>query len=78
MTESLPATGYVRESYAREKHPDSPELIELRRQGFDRWLRQVRAQAWDDGFTEGHHTPSERESGDINCDCRNNPHREKQ
>lgn len=38
MPEStVPTTNYVRESYAREKHPDSAELIELRRGGFDRW-----------------------------------------
>ena len=45
MIESIPTSAYVRESYAREKHPDSPELIELRRQGFDRWLCQVQFEA---------------------------------
>lgn len=33
-----PVEGYVRESFAREKYPDDERLIEIRRQGFDRWL----------------------------------------
>lgn len=33
-----PTRGYVRSSFAREKHPDDPELIRIRQEGFDRWL----------------------------------------
>lgn len=39
-------TNYVRESYAREKHPDHDDIIQLRREDFDNWLeRKVRAAA---------------------------------
>lgn len=33
-------TNYVRESYAREKHPDDEAIIELRRKDFDDWLER--------------------------------------
>lgn len=33
-------TNYVRESYAREKHPDNEEIIEARRVDFDNWLER--------------------------------------
>lgn len=33
-------TNYVRESYAREKHPDDEEIIQMRRVDFDNWLER--------------------------------------
>lgn len=38
---------------------------------FDRWLRAVKAESWDEGFDSGHYV-NDDESRD--CDCRNNPY----
>lgn len=50
---STPTLAYARESFAREKHPDNDEIIELRRQGFDRLIAEIRAEAWRDGSVTG-------------------------
>lgn len=40
MTEYTPTTGQVRQLYANSMDPE----------GFDRWLAQVKADAWDEGY----------------------------
>ena len=40
MTEYTPTTGQVRQLYANSMDPE----------GFDRWLAQVKSDAWDEGY----------------------------
>lgn len=74
---ATPTTGYVRESYAREKYPDREWLIELRRQGFDRWLAAHDLEVLADArvrpeFTEYMPNDGEYEyTSDSDCDGSN-------
>ena len=39
-------------------------------QDFDSWLRQVKAEAWAEGFDAGHYTGDEPRE----CECKTNPY----
>ena len=45
MTEYTPSTEQVRQLYANSMDPE----------GFDRWLAQVKADAWDGGYRAAHY-----------------------
>ena len=47
MSEYVPDTETVREQYTREQPPHIGTVSEKRAE-FDRWLRQVKAEAWDE------------------------------
>lgn len=40
---------------------------------FDKWLNEVQAKAFDEGFDQGHYV---NDSEDRDCGCRENPYRE--
>lgn len=51
MSEYTPSTETIRSDYA---HVTSfgLDLTNLRYEEFDRWLAEVKAQAWDEGYSE--------------------------
>lgn len=56
MSEYTPTTEQVREDYATRM---APHLDEARREAFDRWLKQMKAEAWDEGHHAGQHNEHE-------------------
>lgn len=50
MNDYTPTTEQVREEYATRM---APHLDEARGEAFDRWLKRVQAEAWDEGFADG-------------------------
>lgn len=77
MSDYTPSTEDVRARYHLAGVSDTtPQfLIDAGRKvcydEFDRWLRAVKAEAWNEGFDSGHYVNDE-ESRD--CDCRHNPY----
>ena len=54
-----------------------PTDVDRLAEAIDRyWLREHDAKVWDEGYDQGHYTPSER-SGEQSptCDCKVNPYR---
>lgn len=74
MSDYTPPTEQVREEYATRM---APHLDEARREAFDRWLEQVKAEAWDAGFDAG-----ERDAFHLDTHpdhtCTPNPYRQKE
>ena len=60
MSDHTPTTERVRDDYATRM---APHLDHARAIEFDRWLTEVRAEAWD----EGHQTPQTREPDGCRC-----------
>lgn len=52
MSDYRPTTQEVRTSYGAAVTFPTMSLPE-RRRAFDRWLEQVKAEAWDEGFADG-------------------------
>ena len=73
MNNWTPTTKQVREQFTREEPPRIGTVAEKSR-AFDRWLEQVKAEAWDEGFDAG-----ERDAFDLdenpNHECIKNPYR---
>ena len=63
MSDYTPPTEQVREIYAEIRHESTRLGLNPHRAEFDRWLEQVKAEAWD----EGHRTPQDREPDDCQC-----------
>ena len=55
MTDYTPTTQEVRGKYATHQGARyrGQKYLDLRRAEFDRWLNEVKAEAWDEGFTDG-------------------------
>ena len=53
MSNHTPTTERVREEYATRM---APHLDHARAEAFDRWLANVKAEAWDAGFAAGVNT----------------------
>lgn len=51
MSEYTPTTERVRSEYARDTN--ATKRNEIPRAEFDRWLEQVKAEAWHEGFVDG-------------------------
>jgi hypothetical protein len=79
MTDYIPTTEVVQARYhlagVSDKAPQF--LIDAGRHvcnaEFDRWLRKVKADAYDEGFDQGHYV---NDSEDRDCGCRENPYRD--
>lgn len=63
MSDYTPTTPVIRGAYVQLHSGASWESKQPRLVEFDRWLEQVKAEAWD----EGHRTPQEREPDDCQC-----------
>ena len=53
MNDYTPPTEQVREIYAEIRHESTRLGLNPHRAEFDRWMEQVKAEAWDEGFTDG-------------------------
>ena len=53
MSDYTPPTEQVREIYAEIRHESTGLGFDPHRAEFDRWLEQVKAEAWDEGFADG-------------------------
>ena len=62
MSDYTPTTQEVRTSYGAAVTFPTMSLPE-RRRAFDRWLGQVRAEAWDEGHDAGQHNEHEYRPG---------------
>ena len=75
MSDYTPTTEVVRHvaSFPRERlgepRPIKPEA-------FDRWLEQVRAEAWDEGYTSGRSNTMRRMSDEPKAPLTCNPYRQ--
>lgn len=49
MTEYTPPTEQVREIYAEIRHEGTGQGFKPHRAEFDRWLNEIKAEAWDEG-----------------------------
>lgn len=59
MSEYTPTTENIRQTFAYVRagldHDDGyPFVMEFHVEAFDRWLAQVKAQVWDEGFQGGY------------------------
>ena len=77
MTNYTPTTEVIRHavSFPRERlgepRPIKPEA-------FDRWLEQVKAEAWDKGYTSGRSNAMRRMSDEPKAPLTRNPYRQEQ
>lgn len=73
-----PDTETVREQYTREQPPHIG-TVSSKCAEFDRWLAGVKADAWDEGYSEGHSdgfsASSEPYSSHDNYNVEANPYR---
>lgn len=79
MNDWTPTTERVREEHATRM---APHLDKARREAFDRWLEQVKAEAWDEGYGEQRECcgicPSGACPWDNNKNGPTNPYRKEQ
>ena len=77
MSDYTPTTEVIRHavSFPRERlgepRPIKPEA-------FDRWLEQVKAEAWDQGYTSGMSNAMRRMSDEPKAPLTRNPYRQEQ
>ena len=64
MTDYTPTTKQVREQFTREEPPQIGTVAEKGR-AFDRWLEQVKAEAWEEGHNAGQHNEHEYRPGRV-------------
>lgn len=62
MSDWTPTTKQVREQFTREEPPRIGTVAEKSR-AFNRWLEQVKAEAWDEGHHAGQHNEHEYRPG---------------
>ena len=63
MSENIPTTDEVRRSFANNPPGDKwNQRREVHFEAFDRWLTEIKATAWDEGYAEGW---NERESNEF-------------
>ena len=70
MTDYTPSTSMVRAYYALEKEDHG-----IRGAAFDRWLANVKAEAWDEGHAAGWAFGEPKTEADYYKDPSSNPYR---
>ena len=75
MTDYTPTAQEVRTSYGAAVTFPTMSLPE-RRRAFDRWLEQVKAGAWDEGYTSGRSNTMRRMSDEPKAPLTHNPYRQ--
>lgn len=70
MNEYTPTTEQVRRDYARAGYPLDADYRSVGRAEFDRWLRGVLADAWDEGAGAGY------DDAEAGREEKHNPYRE--
>ena len=64
MTDYTPTTNQVREQFTREEPPQIGTVTEKGR-AFNRWLEQVKAEAWEEGKRAARPLPTREEIADV-------------
>ena len=72
MTDYTPTTPQIKGSYVQLHSGTSWVSKGLRRAEFDRWLDEIRAEAWDEGHNAGQHNEHEYRPGRVMA----NPYRQ--
>lgn len=79
MNEYTPTTSSIRGIYYREYYEYPKRNINVLDAEFDRWLAEVKAEAWDEGFNAGEGEAYEHEARlqwSMPHTCAKNPYRE--
>ena len=75
MSDYTPTTEVIRHAvtFPRER---LGEPRPIKPKAFDRWLEQVRAEAWDEGYTSGRSNAMRRMSDEPKAPLTHNPYRQ--
>ena len=82
MSDWTPTTEQVRNGYRYDPEDDYYNPLqaganaERNARDFDRWLEQVKAEAWDEGYTSGRSNAMRRMSDEPKAPLTRNPYRQ--
>lgn len=76
MSDYTPTTSTVRDAYTRALRNAFIASKGEHNAEFDRWLNEVKSQAWDEGFEAGERDVFEHEKHNYENPCIENPYKE--